>query len=70
MSGTISRLNYQYFMKSGGYEHGNTSSIMINGIEYSKNRRGLNFVVFDENRMKVIDQVSFDTCAEDNTAYR
>ncbi len=70
MNGTISDLDYRYSMTSGGYEHGNTSSIMIDGIEYSKNHRGLNFVVFDENRMKVIDQVSFDTNIEENTAFR
>ncbi len=40
---------------------GNKSSIRINGVEYSPNRRGLNFVVYDLNKQCVTDQISFDT---------
>ncbi len=40
---------------------GNKSSIRINGVEYSLNRRGLNFVIYDLNKQCVTDQISFDT---------
>lgn len=70
MKGRISALDYLYTVTSGGYEHGNVSSIVLNGSQLSKNGRGLNFVVFDERRMKVIDRVCFDTYTEENTASR
>lgn len=53
--------DYEIF--SGGRNLGNTSSILIDGTEYSKNTRGLNIVVYDNERQEVIDQVCFDTHA-------
>ena len=35
---------------------------MINDAEYSKNHRGLNFVVYDNRNSRVVDKVYFDTC--------
>jgi hypothetical protein len=48
-------------LESAGYEEGNTSSIKIDGIEYSKNKRGMNIVVYDLNKGEVVDSVNFDT---------
>lgn len=48
-------------VESAAYSVGNSSSIIINGIEYSVNERGLNIVVYDKIREKVVDSVSFDT---------
>lgn len=51
---------------SGGYgynNHGGFSSILINGKEYSPNKRGINFVSFDSERNEVLSVRNFDTCA-------
>ena len=50
-----------YSMVSAGFDFGNTSSIKLNGIEYSKNRRGLNIVVYNNQTHLVEDSVCFDT---------
>lgn len=53
-----------YSIKSQGWNAGNSvSSIVINGKELSKNRRGLNIVVYDEAAGMVVDSVCFDTFA-------
>ncbi len=52
-----------YYMSSGGYKMGNVSSIQIDGIEYSTNKRGLNIVVYDKKLKLVVDQARFDTYA-------
>ena len=46
---------------SSGHGAGSLSSIMIDGVEYSQNVRGMNFVVLDED--EVLESVSFDTYA-------
>lgn len=46
------------------------SSIVIDGVENSKNNRGINIVVYDNKTMKIIDSVSFDIFTEDNTLIR
>ena len=62
-SGTLER-GSSYTVKSQGSNDGNgVSSIVINGKELSKNRRGLNIVVYDEAAGRVVDSVSFDTFA-------
>ena len=40
---------------------GNEGRIWINGIDYSVNKRGLNFVVINDENGDVIDSVNFDT---------
>ena len=52
-------------VSSGGYLAGSMSSIVIGGVEYSTNVRGLNIVVYDPQTCEVIDRVGFDTCATD-----
>lgn len=59
-----------YSILSAGYNAGPSSSIIIDGTEYSKNGRGMNFVIYDKVQMKVIDQVRFDTSIPEMTAYR
>ena len=44
----------------------NKSSIIINGVEYSKNRRGLNFVIIDRKTKKIISSFWCDTYADEN----
>lgn len=46
---------------SGPLHGSNISSIEINGIDYSTNVRGLNFVVIDLKSNSVVDAVGFDT---------
>lgn len=48
---------------SGGFNHGNLSSIQINGTEYSPNQRGINIVVYDYTENEIYDSTFFDTCA-------
>ena len=50
-----------YQIASAGYESGNFCSVRIDGREYAKNKRGLNFVVYDCSLKKVVDTVCFDT---------
>ncbi len=50
-----------YTIVSAGWSVGNTSSIIINGEEYSKNARGMNFVIVDNKTKEVIESVAFDT---------
>lgn len=47
-------------VESAGYEAGSFSSIMIDGVEYSNNTRGLNIVIFDKTQNEVIDIITFD----------
>ena len=46
---------------SAGYEDGNVSSIMIDDKEYSLNKRGINIVVYDNLKQKVICSTTYDT---------
>ena len=58
-----------YSVSSYGYGSGvGYCSIVINGAEYSQNKRGLNIVVFEDG--KVIDSVCFDTCGAETKVYR
>lgn len=45
---------------SGGYECGDVSQIIIDGIDYSPNQRGFNIVVFDMETQSVYDVVNCD----------
>ena len=47
-------------VESATYGKGDISRIVLNGTDYSKNVRGFNIVVTDENG-NVVDSVSFDT---------
>lgn len=59
-----------YEVESAGYQCGNFSSITIEGAEQSKNGRGLNIVVYNNDTKQIMDSVCFDTFAEENTAIR
>lgn len=53
--------NRQVSIKSMTLNNGNCSSIILGNDEYSKNSRGLNFVVVNNDTGLVVDSVSFDT---------
>ena len=54
--------NHFSLLSEGGKDvKSSESSIIINEQEYSKNKRGLNLVVFDLVRNRVVDSVRFDT---------
>lgn len=59
MEGTMRDGKTAFSIVSGGKENGNRASILIDGVDYAKNHRGLNIVVFDTARQKVIDAVLF-----------
>ncbi|MDE7222619.1 MAG: polysaccharide pyruvyl transferase family protein [Acetatifactor sp.] len=46
---------------SAGFKSANRSEIIVNDVDFSKNRRGLNFAVIDKNTGTVVDSVCFDT---------
>lgn len=48
------------YIESACFNAGNNSSIQINGVEYSVNERGLNIVVYDKIKARVVDSVCFD----------
>ena len=57
----LSYKDNKFTVYSAGMDAGNKSAIRINSINYSLNKRGLNFVVFDKNTKKVIAINNFDT---------
>lgn len=59
-------------IKSIGFNapQNNSGLIMINGINYSPNKRGLNFVVFDRVTKNVLDAVNFDTFSNNFPCHR
>lgn len=50
-----------YGIMSSGYYTGSECSIKVNGNEYAINGRGINIVVYDKSKRKVVDSVCFDT---------
>ena len=68
LSGSIRNRNTFYTINSCGYLAAQSSSIIIDGTEYCRNTRGLNFVIYDNELMKVIDKVTFDTCGGSEAA--
>ena len=49
---------------------GNESKIVIGNTDYSKNFRGLNFVVIDKENGEIVDTVAFDTHVPEWTCFR
>ena len=47
----------EYYVAS--YATGNLSDIVIDGVEYTNNHSGINFVVFDKNEYRIVDSISF-----------
>ena len=66
--GTINGKTYKVVSRS--YRQGNIGAIIIDGVDYSENRRGLNIVVIDKRLNEVIDSVAFDTHASGIPCYR
>ena len=58
--------NCEIKVTSEGHDVGNSSSIVVNGKEYSKNKRGLNAVVYDKTTNEVICSTVFDTWLMEN----
>ncbi len=46
---------------SRSFNNGNIAAVIINGTDYSENRRGFNFVVYDKVTAEIVDTVCFDT---------
>ncbi len=56
--------NFIMLYSGGNVAHENTSSIKINNLEFSMNRRGINMVVVDQEG-KVLDVVNYDSYVSD-----
>lgn len=61
--GIIEATGVPYSVESSGYYTGSKASVIIDGVEYAPNKRGLNVVVYDSARRQVIDARCFDTSA-------
>ena len=59
-----------FILQSGGNQSSNHASIIVDGVEYAVNSRGLNIVVYDNFAHKVIDSVAFDTFDQSLAATR
>ncbi len=55
----------QYEIYSSNWYKENYSSIIINGSEYSKNVRGLNITIYDNDNNEVVDTFGIDTYTSD-----
>ena len=62
LEGTIGET--QYSVASAGFDFGAYSFITIDGVDYSKNVRGMNIVVFDNEKKEVVSAVAFDTYSQ------
>ncbi|EGO8564222.1 DUF3329 domain-containing protein [Enterococcus faecalis] len=60
LTGKIEALNYDVFSSYTNYENQTFASVKINDTEMSRDKKGLNFVIIDNNTNKVIDSVNFD----------
>lgn len=59
-----------YTITSCGWRLGMESQIIVNGANHSRNTRGINIVVYDNQANLVLDSVTFDTYALDQRAVR
>lgn len=53
-----------YTVKSAGYsaiQEKEMTSILLDGLEYGMDRRGMNFVIYDNDVDRIVDSVVFDT---------
>lgn len=66
----IGESGLHYALYSSGWWSSAGASITINGAGYAMNGRGLNIVVYDDERGLVLDSVCFDTSAEYHTPAR
>ncbi len=60
----------RYYMSSAAYTAGAQACIVVDGVNYAMEKRGLNIVVYDNEKHTVIDSVVFDTHSEKLTAKR
>ncbi|MEY8444314.1 hypothetical protein AALA52_08730 [Lactococcus ileimucosae] len=57
-------------VKSEPLRAGNRAEIIVDGIDYAVNKRGVNIVVFDFVAKKLIDSVAFDMHDPEMKVYR
>lgn len=69
-SGVCEESGTKYKLYSSGWWTVAGASIRLDGDGYAVGSRGLNIVVYDDERRLVLDSVCFDTCMEDHTAAR
>ena len=60
-NGILSDGETNYTIVSGGFENGNTASIIVRDVEFARAERGLNIVVYDKKAGLVVDTQVFDT---------
>lgn len=68
-SGKLQNADVSYYLESAGHYAKSNSSIEIGGKEYSMNGKGINIVVYDDERNIVLDSAYFDTWKENHRGY-
>lgn len=61
---TVDAAGLKIGLVSTGMEAGSESSVRIDGTEYSAQSLGMNIVVYDKKRRRVVDSVAFNTYAD------
>lgn len=61
--------SFSIMAKSETWKNGDQGTIFINGKQLSKNKRGVNVVVYDTSKKQVIDSVSFDSHDQGNLIF-
>lgn len=52
--------NDEFSITSRAWKQGDKAEIIINGVDYSVNMRGLNIVVYDRTSHEVLDSIGYD----------
>ncbi len=50
----------EYTVESAAEDYGDECHIFVDDLDYARNKRGLNFVIYDYNRHAVVDSACFD----------
>lgn len=70
VKGSLPDTDVIYEITSGGWKSNITSSIVLNGTDYSRDCGGMHFVVYDNIRQMVVDSVCFNWLSEEMNAIR
>ena len=68
--GRIDDGKVEYKITSGGFDRGSISSVQLNDAEFSRDKTGLNFVIYSNELHRVIDEVTYDTNSAEIPAIR
>ena len=62
--------NYKFDLTSEAWKTGNRAAILVNGIDFACNRRGINIVVYDTKNDTPVDSIYYDSHQENDVFSR